>query len=479
MGRINSLFIIAFLLVTSIFVSCADDDSFTLSSSKLLTLSVDTINMDTVFSTIPTSTQSFWIYNHSGDGIRCSSVRLTRGNQSGFRVNVDGIYLGDANGYQTTDIEVRDGDSIRVFVELTSKRNGRETPILVEDDLLFSLESGAEQHVVLQAHSWDADIYDNLLITEDQTIDTRRPMIINKGITVAENATLRIVAGSTIYFQSGAGIDVYGTLLTEGTADKNVCLRGVRTDNMFDYLPYDLVSGQWKGIVLHDTSYGNHLLFTDIHSTMDGVVCDSSDVSVTKLTMEQSTIHNCQGDGLKSTACKIIMRNTQITNTLGDCLHFKGGDVEIQQCTLAQFYPFDANRGNALYFTNQLGSPINIRCLNSLITGYAEDVVLGEKNNEETAFEYFFDTCILRTPSVEDTEHFNAIIWEDPKDTVAVGEKHFNLVDGDSQHYDYHLSESSPAIGKANPLYALPIDREGRERNKDAACIGAYEFIKP
>ena len=80
---------------------------------------------------------------------------------------------------------------------------------------------------------------------------------------------------------------------------------------------------------------------------------------------------------------------------------------------------------------------------------------------------------------MEDTEHFNAIIWEDPKDTVAVGEKHFNLVDGDSQHYDYHLSESSPAIGKANPLYALPIDREGRERNKDAACIGAYEFIKP
>ncbi|MBP5278173.1 MAG: right-handed parallel beta-helix repeat-containing protein [Prevotella sp.] len=479
MNRIKPSILITFLLVTSIFGSCADDDSFTLSSSKLLTLSVDTINMDTVFSTVPTSTKTFWIYNRSGDGIRCSSVRLTRGNQSGFRVNVDGIYLGDANGFQTTDIEVRDGDSIRVFVELTSKRNGSDTPKLVEDNLLFSLESGVEQRVILQAHSWDADIYDNLIITEDQTIYTHRPMIINKGMTVAENVTLRIAAGSTLYFQSGAGIEVYGTLITEGSADKNVCLRGVRTDNMFDYLPYDLVSGQWKGITFHDTSFGNHLLFTDIHSAMDGVVCDSATSQVNKLTLEQSTIHNCQGDGLKSTAGKIILRNTQITNTLGDCLHIIGGDVEIQHCTLAQYYPFDADRGAALAFCNQANNPVSVRCYNSLITGYAEDQLMGERNDEGAAFDYLFDTSILRTPVVEDTAHFKAIIWEDPKDTVAVGEKHFVLVDGDTQHYDYHLSESSPAIGKANPLYALPIDREGRERKKDAACIGAYEYIKP
>ncbi len=478
MSRIKSSYLIIFLLVTSVFWSCADDDSFTLSSSKMLTLSVDTINMDTVFSSVPTSTKTFWIYNRSGDGIRCSSVRLIRGNQSGFRVNVDGIYLGEVNGFQATDIEVRNGDSIRVFVELTSKRNGSDKPELVEDNLIFSLESGVEQRVILQAHSWDADIYDQLIITNDQTIDVTRPMIINKGITVAENVTLRVSAGSVIYFNSGAGIDVYGTLITEGTDVKNVCMRGVRTDKMFDYLPYDLVSGQWRGIVFHENSFGNHLIYTDIHSTMDGIVCDSSSVQMDKLILEQSTIHNCQGDGLRTTACKIILRNTQITNTLGDCLHITGGDVIIQHCTLAQFYPFDANRGVSLAFSNQVYNPVSIRCYNSLITGYSEDLLKGERKDVDAAFEYFFDTSILRTPSVEDAEHFNAIIWEDSKDTDALGEKHFFLVDGNTQHYDFHLSDSSSAIGKANPLYVLSIDREGKERSNDDACIGAYEYIK-
>lgn len=56
--------------------SCSDDDSFTTSSNNLLTFSVDTIRMDTVFSKVPTSRRSLWVYNKSGDGIRCTSVRL-------------------------------------------------------------------------------------------------------------------------------------------------------------------------------------------------------------------------------------------------------------------------------------------------------------------------------------------------------------------------------------------------------------------
>ncbi len=479
MRRGQGYILFAFLLVTSTIWSCSDDDSFTLSSSKLLTLSVDTINMDTVFSTVPSSIKTFWIYNKSGDGIRCSSVRLIRGKQSGFRVNIDGIYLGESNGFQTSEIEIRDGDSIRVFIELTSNRNGSEKPEVIEDQLSLTLESGVEQHVTLQAHSLDADIFDQLIISEDTVISTKRPLIINKGITIAENATLLITAGSTIYFHSGAGIDVYGTLLTEGTPDKNVCLRGDRIDNMFDYLPYDLVSGQWKGIVFHDTSFDNHIMFTDIHSTMDGVVCDSSTVSMNKLTIENSTIHNCQGHGLLSTACKIILRNTQITNTLGDCLRIIGGDAEIQHCTLAQFYPFDSARGASLSFKNQRNNPVSLRCYNTLITGYSEDVVLGNQEDENVAYDYFFDTSILRTPAVEDTDHFNAVIWEAPKDTTAAGEKHFVLVDANTQHYDFHLAESSSAIGKANPTYALSYDREGRNRDREAACIGAYEYIKP
>ena len=125
-------------------VACTDDDSFTSSSSNRLTFSTDTIKMDTVFSQVPTPTKDFWVYNRSGDGLRCRNVRLRNGNQSGFRVNVDGVYLGSESGYQTSDIEVRDKDSIRVFVELTSPQNGSDEPEFLEKSEESVIEAQVE-----------------------------------------------------------------------------------------------------------------------------------------------------------------------------------------------------------------------------------------------------------------------------------------------------------------------------------------------
>jgi len=56
--------------------SCSDDESFSNSSSHLLTFSTDTVRLDTVFSNVPSAMRSFWVYNHSGDGVRCKSVRV-------------------------------------------------------------------------------------------------------------------------------------------------------------------------------------------------------------------------------------------------------------------------------------------------------------------------------------------------------------------------------------------------------------------
>ena len=145
--------------------ACSDDDSFTTSPSNILTFSIDTVKMDTVFSTVPSSTHSFWVYNRSGDGIRCTTVRLANGNQTGFRVNVDGEYLSPTSGYQVHNVVIRDNDSIRVFVELTSPVNGGEGPQLLEDDLIFMLESGREQKVNLNAYTWDALLMKDVIVT--------------------------------------------------------------------------------------------------------------------------------------------------------------------------------------------------------------------------------------------------------------------------------------------------------------------------
>ena len=467
-------------LLLCVMTGCQDDDSFSTNVSNILSFSADTVKLDTVFSAVPTTTRTFWVHNESGDGIRCTNIRLERGNQSGFRVNVDGVYLGSESGYQASEVEIRKGDSIRVFVELTSPVNGRNKPWLVEDNLLFLLESGVTQKVNLNAYSWDAIKYRNLHITNDTTLTGDRPIIVYGKLTVEEHATLTLAAGTTLYFHDGGGIDVYGRLCSQGEAGKEVILRGDRLDWMFDYLPYDLMSGLWDGIHFYETSYDNVMEFTDLHSSFNGIVCDSADVEKQKLTLKNMTVHNCQGKGLSTVNCKVTAENCQFTNTLYECVDILGGDVTMNHCTLAQFYPFDSNRRPALNYYSTTTMPLlRMDCINSIVTGYPEDVVMGATENENIPFNYRFISSILRTPAVEDAEHIIDVIFEDVEDTASVqGDKHFKLVDINTQHYDFHLDSLSPAINKGSKDYPVSDDRDGKARD-DQPDIGCFEESKP
>ena len=465
--------------------ACTDNDSFTTNSSARLTFSSDTIDLDTVFSTVPTSTHTFWVYNNGDDGLRLRTVRLARGNQSGYRVNVDGVYLDNTTGSVANDFEIRKGDSLRVFVELTSAMNNADAPQLVEDNLLFNLESGVEQKVVLRAYSWDARIVGRMTIAKDSVLSSAKPIIIREGITIDSAATLTILPPTKLYFRSGAGIDVYGRLMVSGTAadDGDVVLRGERTDRMFSYLPYDRVSGQWRGIRLHASSTGNVIDHADIHSAEYGIQCDSAayDSTAYRLTLLNSTIHNCKGPGLVATNSNIALYNCQLSNTLGDCLSVKGGMATVVYCTIAQYYPFSADRGVALRFTNFTDNyDVPLRgfvCYNTLITGYSDDEVMGEVKDSTVAYAYYFANCIMRTPPVTDSTKlapFSNVLMETPKDSVE-GKAHFRLIDEDNLAYDFRLDSASTAIGRALPMSALPFDRRGRLRG-DKSDIGCFQY---
>ena len=467
-------------LLVCVLTGCQDDDSFSTQTSHILSFTTDTLKMDTVFSAVPTTTKTFWVHNESGDGIRCTNVRLERGNQSGFRVNVDGVYLGAESGYQTSDVEIRKGDSIRVFVELTSALTGRDGPQLVEDNLVFLLESGVTQKVNLNAYAWDALKLRDVHIKNDTTLTGDKPIIVYGKLTVEPEATLTLAPGTTLYFHDQAGIDVYGRLLSLGEAGNEVVLRGDRLDWMFDYLPYDLMSGLWSGVEFYESSYDNVMQFTDLHSSFNGIVCDSSNVERQKLTLKNMTIHNCQGTGLLSINSKVTAENCQFTNTLYECVFIEGGDVVMNHCTLAQFYPFDSARKPALLYSSTNDTPLlRMDCINSIVTGYMEDVVTGMTENDTVAFNYRFISSILRTPAVEDTLRIIDVIFEDVEDTASVqGEKHFKLVDIDTQHYDFHLDSLSTAINKGNKNYPVSNDRDGKERD-ELPDIGCFERETP
>ncbi len=481
---IKRLFYLCIISLSYVCASCDDNDSFTSDSSDVLTFSIDTLSMDTVFSTVPTSTKTFWVYNYSSDGLRLRHVRLQRGNQSGFRVNVDGIYLDNSQGSQASDFEVRQGDSIRVFVELTSSMTGSVEPQLVEDNILFHLESGVEQKVNLRAWSWDAILCDSIIISSDSLIASQKPIVVRRGIKIDSTATLTINAPTNMYFHNKAGIDVYGRVIIKGRVGEDVVLRGDRTDNMFDYLPYDRVSGQWRGIHIYPSSSDNILSFVDLHSAEDGIICDSMeyDENQIRLSLDHVTIHNCKGYGLKTYNSNVVVSNSQITNTLGDCVAVYGGKAQFVYCTIAQFYPFDAERGAALRFSNYYGDgtyPLYaFDCYNTLVTGYADDVVMGESRDDEIMFGYHFENCILRTPkpdnfSFEDSIFVNTI-FELPENK---GETHFIDVDIDKQYYDFHLDSLSTARQNAVALMYYTDDRDGKMR-PDSADIGCYQYVK-
>lgn len=431
------------IIYIGIFTACSDDDSFTTSRNDLLTFSVDTVKMDTVFSNVGSRTYSFWVFNHGDDGIRIGTVRLRNGNQTGFRVNVDGTYLDNTLGSVANDFEVRGGDSICVFVELTARENNALQPQLVEDDLVFSLESGVEQRVNLRSYAWDAISLKDFEIDKDTLIETEKPIVVyGDGIKVDSGAVLTL-RNTTLYFHDGAGLTVRGTLNTD-----HVVMRGDRLDHMFDYLPYDRVSGQWRGVSFQGPSASNRLTDTEIRNAMTAVALDSvaMDSTVQRLTMTRCVVHNAKGNGIVAYGSNIGLYYCQVTNTLGDCLALYGGQADIDHCTLAQFYPFNAQRGAALRFVG--GGDLWLNCQNTIMTGYENDVVMASRNDTTHVFSYRFSGCLMRTPAVDnDTVNFKNIQWETASDSIQ-GKKHFVLIDERNLIYDFHLDSLSTAKGK-------------------------------
>ena len=393
-------------------IACSDSDSFPSSPNSRLVFSSDTLRLDTVFSTIQSSTKTLWVYNRGNSNIHCNTIRLENGNQTGFQVNVDGISIGKNVGYQTSEIDVRAKDSIRIFVKFLGEKVSVDSPMQVKDNLIF-------------------------------------------------------VLGTTLYFHGDAGINVNGRLICNGTADKNVVLRGDRLDKLFDNLPYDRVSGQWKGIKINSSSYGNVMNYTDVHSAFDGIKIDSSNVATEKLFLNSCRIHNSLGYGLYVNHSKVRIQNTEITNSEADCLYLKDGDVDILASTIAQFYPFNARRGYAVNLLYRKANPLTFKCDNSIITGFSDDVFnISTDDKDSNLNNITISNTLLRTPTIDKPRGMalNNIMYEDVKDTISYGEKNFKTIDLKTMFFDFRLKEKAKARNNAFATTLPSNDRRGESR---------------
>lgn len=450
--------------------SSCDDVDYTTSSRNVLDFSSDTVSFDTVFTGVGTSTYTLKVYNRHDKALLISSIRLGKGQDSYFRLNVDG-----QKGFNFSDITLRENDSMYIFIGMNMPQQDSDEPVFVKDSLVF-MTNGVMQDVKLLSHGWDALPLHGLSIESDTVFSGKKPIIIYDSLVVKENATLTCEQGTKMFFHGKSFLRVDGKIIMNGTLTEPVTLRGDRTDYLFSYLPYDRVPGQWSGVNIGCNSFDNVLNHVDIHGSDYGIICDSSDMTRQKMTLNNCRISNTTGNGIEMTDCKADFINCELSNAGGSCIDMTGGNCRFIHCTMANYYTWGIRFGVALSLRNitdeKIVHPITeAAIINCIIAGNGEDEISGQVSEDKTvAYNYRFYNSLITSIQPESGD-VNACIWE--KDD------NFMLIDKDNYLYDFRLDSLSKAIGIGNMEYAqnYPTDRNGRSRLDDGAPdAGCYEW---
>ena len=194
-------YLIALCMATS---ACTDFDDFSADTSLRLSFSQDTLFMDTVLTGIPTSTQQIMVYNPNDEALLISSITLADGENTGFRINVDGM-----SGRQFDNIRIARHDSMYLFVEATLPTQGTPVPTAIRDSIVFLL-NGNTQDLKLLAYAQDALSLRGHVVAHDTLMQPDRPVLVYDSLTVAAGARLTLGAGTRLYFHDQAVLHIHG-----------------------------------------------------------------------------------------------------------------------------------------------------------------------------------------------------------------------------------------------------------------------------
>ncbi|MDE6272416.1 MAG: hypothetical protein K2M31_05355 [Muribaculaceae bacterium] len=463
----NLLYIFLLILSGAFIQGCISDD-FTTSPGVRLKFSTDTVSFDTVFTDLGTPTARLKVFNPDKKSVNISSIRF-RNPDSPFSMNVDGV-----SGYDFSNVEIRGGDSIFIFIECYLPENQDTRPFLVSDDLLFQL-NGNEQSVRVEAYGQNVTRLRNAVIESDMTMTADRPYIIFDSLTIRKGATLRIQPGAMVLFHDKASLVVEGRLEALGAPGKMIQMRGDRLDNVLPDVGYDILAGQWRGIRFAPESFGNRMEYCDMRSTNYGVVVDSTaDLSRQKLTLVNSWLHNSESTVLRSIHAKVDAYGCVFSEAADAVVSLTGGEHLFSQCTLSNYYLFSVISNPILSLYHVLPAHASVNPANPLmkasfnnciIYGLASDINEGDLAGSDVFIRY----TLLKAKGNDDANFLNCLWDKDPLFLTVRDEYYFN----------YHVKDDSPAIGAGNPLLVAPptlSDMDGNPRIVDGRnpTLGAY-----
>ena len=472
-------FLYIILLAFLTFLSCDDNMDFRISESAEVLFSDDTLHFDTVFSDISTSYRRLRVYNNNEKGVRISHICLASAGESGFQVNVDGV-----SGTSFSNVDIYGEDSIFIFIKMLPQKQMSEVPIEISDSLIFTFNNGVQQFVHLHAFVQDVIVLDSYIIDDAIVLNDKRPYVIYDSLVVSSNGILRIESGVRICLHNEASVIVHGKIICSGEQVKPVVFRGIRTDKIVPYLPYDRMDSQWGGIRICAESFENEFHYVDIHGGRYGIICDYSTLDANKLYMTNSSIHNVASDALCMNYSTGLFVNCEFSNAKANCVTLVGGNTQFLHCTMAQFYPWDASHGKALYFCNVKNDTIyhlmNADFINCMITGKGDDEVQGVRLEDDNAiFNCQFINCALNTDIENEAskEYFINCVSE-KKENKAFKSSNFRCVDNDVYIYDFRLDSLSIARGVGDGSYVeyAQTDKDGNIRPQVKPDAGCYQY---
>ena len=475
--------------------SCRKETIFNTVNTKLR-FSEDTVYLDTVFTTIGSSTRLLKVYNTTEENILINRVYLGRGQSSFYRMNVNGTSTKDIK-----DVELRANDSIYIFVEVTADVMGANT-LLYTDSILF--ETGnVRQDVDLVTLAQDAYFHypTNVLVINqpepfpdieipysvlpcNATWGTDKPHVVYGYAVVDSNCALNILAGAEVHFHSNSGLWVYrgGQLLIDaaeqGDYNNPVIIQGDRLEPSYENIP-----GQWGGLLggifIQSGSTGNIINNTIIKNATTALRADSTDLSTPNLTLKNVQILNNSRVGLYGGFANIQAENLIVGNCGLHLFYGLGGSYTFRHSTFANYWVSSSRNTTSIALLNFFEDGIGNRYFRALNNAYFGNcIIYGNGLNEvglgidqSATFNYQFNTALLRIDEDPDGGHY------DVTDPTYFPNCLFNINPEfvDQLNNDYALDSLSPAldIGNSNDANLVPFDIKGISRtlNPDLGAI--------
>ncbi|MBE2231462.1 MAG: hypothetical protein IAE96_12515 [Chitinophagaceae bacterium] len=453
-------FFIPFLFLL---LSCGKEP-FIRSADARLSVSADTLKYDTVFVSAGSVYQRLVIKNENDRQLRISSIDLSGGTGSVFKMNVDGVA-----GSGFSDIVIRANDSLYVFVQVNVDPSASGLPFVLRDSISIRY-NGNEKKVQLEAWGQNARFLRNHILSTDETWNNDLPYVILGSLQVPAGKTLTINKGSRIYMHADAPLVINGRLRVLGekdTADR-VYFQGDRLDE-----PYKNYPASWPGIYFLDEATDNLLQYAVIRNAYQAIGLQGpSGNSQPKLLLYESVIDNAWDAGIIALNSSITARNCLISNCGKNILLAEGGQYQFTHCTVVSYANrFVEHKEPVLSLSNAAGSgsaaldAVFRNCIFWGDNGLVNDEVQVERSGS-APFNVLFDYSLWKVQNNPTGVTINQVINNQPP--------LFDSVNTIQSVYNFRLKEGSPALNKGT-VTSVSTDLDGRPRPAGLPDLGCFE----